>query len=404
MKIGCYHLISDIHNQGYINQSLEPFVKKIEHDLGESLNQITPKDFKKDMILPIIFIKSGGVEEKFKRIYQQFSTPYFLMAGCLHNALPAALEIKSFLRKRGEKAEIIHGSADWIALRLKMLKRVIEAKKACRLFQVGVLGEPSDWLIASKADYHKVKKKWGMKIFNLPLEEMIRHIDQAEFDEKSVPSGIMEKSFDPKITQQALKIYQGLKNLVQEYRFNAITVRCFELLDFYKNTGCLALSLLNNEGIVAGCEGDVPALISMILLNVLTKEPVFMANTACIHQKKNEILFAHCTIPTQMCKDYQLDSHFESGLGVGIKGKVEPGPVTIFKIDGQGENYYLAEGYLTESISSPNLCRSQLKISLNQPVNDFLERSIANHHVICKGSHRDIIEEFWSLTAKKESR
>ena len=397
MKIGYYPLVSNIHNENDINLSLQSFMDSIEKYLGEPFISIGPKESKKETILPVIMIMSGGVEEKFKRIYQQFPSPYFLLAGCLHNALPAALEIKEYLNKRGEKVEILHGSAQWIAHRLKLLCNVMKAKKACHQYRVGVLGKPSDWLIASGADYNIVRKKLGIKIYGIPMEEMIRHIDQAEDCE--IPSSVTIKptGFEPKILQQSLRIYQGLKNLVQEYNFNAITVRCFELIDFYQNTGCLALSLLNQEGIIAGCEGDVPALISMIIAYQLTEQPVFMANPACVDQEKNEIVFAHCTIPINMCEHYAWKSHFESGMGVAVCGKVQEGPVTLFKMDGNVDRYFLSEGEITKNLESPNLCRSQLQIVFQESVHHFLENSVANHHLICKGRHREKFEQFLSL-------
>lgn len=398
MKFGCYPLISTIHDKNDIEQSLQPYIESIEKSLGEPLVHISPVDIKRESILPIIFIKSGGVEEKFKRIYQQFPSPYFLLAGCLHNALPAALEIKEYLDRRGEQVEILHGSAQWVAQRLKLLRSVLKARKTCRKYRVGVLGKPSDWLIASGADYQAIRKKLGIKIYDIPIEEMIRHIDQVKDRTIAFHKDLIKPmGFAEKVVKQSLRIYQGLKNLTQEYHFDAITVRCFELLDFYQNTGCLALAMLNQEGIISGCEGDVPALVSMIIVHELTGQSAFMANPACIEQDRNEIVFAHCTIPFNMCESYEWKSHFESGKGIAVHGQVKEGPVTLFKTNVSVNRYFLSEGELIKNLASPNLCRTQLKVRLKSPVNDFLKESIANHHLICKGWHRETFEKFFSL-------
>jgi L-fucose isomerase-like protein len=127
------------------------------------------------------------------------------------------------------------------------------------------------------------------------------------------------KEFNSKSIEGALKIYSGFKAIVNKYKLDGITVRCFDLLEIYKNTGCLGLSLLNNEGIVAGCEGDIPALISMVILHYLTDEPVFMANPASINIDKNEVILTHCTLPLNMPDKFYLKTHFESGFGGGDK-------------------------------------------------------------------------------------
>ncbi len=376
-----------------IDSTLQPFLTSIEKLLGEKLFTINPSEIKKGDIFPVILIKSGGVEEKFKRIYQQFPPPYILLTSCWYNSLPAALEIKTYLQRRGEKVEILHGSAEWIAQRLKVIKKVWETKKICHSYRVGVLGEPSEWLIASGSNYNDIRKRFGIKVYDIPLEEMVRHIDQIK--EEDIPVHIISiEEFNQDIIKQSLRIYQGLKNLMTEYNFNAITVRCFELIEFYKNTACLALSLLNRESLLAGCEGDLPALISMIILYQLTGEPVFMANPICIDEKNNEIIFAHCTIPLNMCESFKWKNHFESGLGIAVSGKVQKGPVTIFKLDGNVERYFIAEGKLISNLESPDMCRTQLKIRLKEPVTEFLDKSIANHHIIGKGWHSILLEKF----------
>ncbi len=394
MEFGCYHLVSNLIDEERADLSLKPFLNTIEKHLGEELTQVGPAEIKKGNILPIIFIKSGGVEEKFKRIYQQFPPPYLLLTSCLNNSLPAALEIKTYLQKRDEKVEILHGSEVSISKRLKEIRKIFETKNICRQYRIGVLDKPSEWLIASGADYNAIRKKLGMKIFDIPIEEMVRHIDQIKDPEPS-PINISFKGLKEETLKQSLKIYQGLKNLMAEYKFNAITLRCFELLDFYKNTGCLALSLLNQEGLIAGCEGDIPSLISMIILRQITDEPVFMANPSCVDIEENKIIFSHCTIPLDMCDSFSWDIHFESGLGIAVRGKVEKGPVTIFKLDGNADKYFISEGEIVNSLDSQDMCRTQLQVSLKIAVAEFLDKSIANHHLICKGLHGDLLEQFF---------
>ena len=68
----------------------------------------------------------------------------------------------------------------------------------------------------------------------------------------------------------AKTIYLALKELVSRHRLQGFTLRCFDLLTTVHNTGCLALARLNAEGIVSGCEGDVPTLLTMAIVKVLT--------------------------------------------------------------------------------------------------------------------------------------
>ncbi len=67
MKIGLYHLVSNIHDEAYIDKSLHHFKKEIEGKLGFKFIDIDLKDFKDKDYFPLIFVKSGGVEGKFKK-------------------------------------------------------------------------------------------------------------------------------------------------------------------------------------------------------------------------------------------------------------------------------------------------------------------------------------------------
>lgn len=71
---------------------------------------------------------------------------------------------------------------------------------------------------------------------------------------------------------KAFKFYLALKDIVKERKLNYVSVRCFDIIAPLKTTGCIALSRLNDEGIIAGCEGDLPSTLSMAVLYKVTKE------------------------------------------------------------------------------------------------------------------------------------
>ena len=192
----------------------------------------------------------------------------------------------------------------------------------------------------------------------------------------------------------AERIYEALKEMVETYRLSGFTLRCFDLLTAVKNTGCLALAKLNSEGYVAGCEGDVPAMLSMMIVRSLLGISGFQANPSTIDPETGEMLFAHCTIPFDMVERYEYDTHFESGIGVGIRGYMKEGPVTVFKLAGDLSRYFVAEGELVRNQAQPDLCRTQQVIALadKQQTAYFLTHPIGNHHIIMPGHQRALIE------------
>lgn len=394
MDIGLYHLISDVHNEGYIDDTLDSFLAEIEKGLGKKLIKLNIGQKYED-VFPIIFIKSGGVEGKLKEIYERFDEPYIILASGIHNSLAASIEILSFLRQKGKKAEIIHGSSDYVVRRISELETVFETKKRLQSARVGVVGKPSDWLIASNMDYDIAKKVLGIKIMDIDLKELVSEIDK-EHDYRSIrEKELYDTGYDKGSIDGALKIYRGLRYIVDKYKLNAVTVRCFDLLKIYNSSGCIAASLLNDEGIIAGCEGDVPSVISMLITNYLTGRPVFMANPSRINITSNMVTFAHCTLPLSMAENYRLDTHFESGIGVGIKGNIKTGRCTVFKLSGDCKSFFVSGADLVENLNDKNLCRTQINVKLDEDVSYFFNNPLGNHHIICTGDYSNLIREFF---------
>jgi len=107
LKVGLFYLISEVHNEEYINSTLQNFIAEVEEKLAEKFENINLKNINEKDYFPLIFIKSGGVEGIFKQLFKQIKGPYILLSSDLHNSLAASLEIASFLRQHGEKVEII---------------------------------------------------------------------------------------------------------------------------------------------------------------------------------------------------------------------------------------------------------------------------------------------------------
>ena len=57
--------------------------------------------------------------------------------------------------------------------------------------------------------------------------------------------------------------------------------------------------------------------------------------------EKEEIVFAHCTIPINMISSPKLMTHYESGIGVALRGKLEEREVTIFKLGSDLKSYFV---------------------------------------------------------------
>ncbi len=291
-----------------------------------------------------MFIASGGSEQTFRRHYPALARPVILLADGKHNSLPAALEIADWVRRQGERAEIVHGSAAFIVGRLRELARFQRARQALA-GRIGVIGEPSDWLIASVVDRAAVRERWGTEFIDIPLDEVTGH-SAAEAIARPSPlnsspeANALERRRRGGGAGRRRGWSPALQAIFARHRLQAATLRCFSLIETLGTSGCLALSLLNDQGLVCGCEGDVPAVFSMLLVFALTGEAPFMANPASVDTESNQVVLAHCTVPRRAVDSYTLQTHFETGLGVALCGEFPPGPATVFKVGDPGLGSY----------------------------------------------------------------
>jgi L-fucose isomerase-like protein len=343
--------------------------------------------------LTLFFIESGGSEAPFLKIYENYSSPYYLLAKGDNNSLASSLEILSFLQRQGLKGEILYGDPNGIYERIKTLYRIAEAKAYLKKAHYGLFGEPSDWLIASSVSFAEAQKKFGCSFTKITFEEFKEEIDKKQYNPPKFHPELAEKAKQSEVLEGALEIYGALSRLIAKYHLTAFSIRCFDLLGVYKNTSCLALALLNEEGITATCEGDEASLLSMDIIRSLTSEASFQCNPSVVNLTDRTMLLAHCTIPFSMVTSYSFMTHFESGLGIGIRGEMRTDPVTVFKLCTNLKDYHLVQGQIEENHTRENLCRTQITIKFDSDISDFLYHPYGNHLIVAYGRLAEDIEE-----------
>lgn len=331
----------------------------------------------------VVAVLSGGTEALFLDLVKDqkidLKRPVYLMVSGFSNSIPAALEILSYIRQHNGMAKIMQHPKDTVfvddsdsaSLTRMPLEKVLKNEKKQRL---GVVGKSSDWLIASQVDYAEVLKKMNCELIDIPFEELSS-------------LGVVDPGM-----KGAEAIYERLKEIIAKHKLDGITVRCFDLFTTVKNTGCIAISKLNDEGIPAGCESDIPVLLTLMACKKLTGEPGWMGSPARI-QSDGQILLAKCTIALKMTKKHEFTSHFESGIGVAIHGEVEPGEYTMVKLSHDMKRLLAVNVKVTGCQYEKNLCRTQIWIQSTPIVSQYLLTSpLSDHHVLIKGHHA---AKFW---------
>ena len=397
MEISIYSLASCLHQEDEIKKQGIKFLNEIEKLTTHHFKLINEEEIK-DYAFTLIFVQTGGVEGEFLNHIQYFTQPYILLTYGHNNSLAASMEILSYIKDKNYDGEILHGDYSYIANKINEYAMIFNALQNIRGQKLGVIGKPSDWLIASQIDENTCKALYGIEFIHLSIDELCNEYKKIDF----LPSNnfIYENKSE---LNNATKMSQSIIKICDKYQLKGLTIRCFDLLSKVKTTGCLGLSALNDLRYVGTCEGDIPIMLSMIIVKNLLNVPSFQANPSQIDLKNKNMIFAHCTLPLSMCDSYELDTHFESKIGVATHGVMKTGIVTIFKLSNDLKNYYVQTAKLVENLYENNLCRTQIKLHFTDDMSYFLKRPYGNHHIIIYGDHTSIINQFMlQIKNKKE--
>ena len=402
-------LRSSFQTDEFVKNECADLIQRLENECYAEINIIGDESVEtwraaSLQSLPDAFmIATGGVENLFKRIWSAIDVETMcgssrqktvtIIADGRNNSLAAALEILTYLGNIGVEGRILHGTND------EIISAVMETHGSASLRgRIGLFGQPSYWLIASGVDRDYLHQHYGIETIDIDLQRLIdgiKTIPQTEAEKVAQTilkraKGVVEPS-DAEMLEAA-KAYLAIKRICQEERLDAMTIRCFDIVKACGTTSCLALALLNDEGIVAGCEGDMQTLMSMFLTKRLCGEVAFMANPSQLTDKT--AMLAHCTIPLTMCDETTIRSHFESSIGVAIQGMLPLTDYTLFKWGGSKlDRFFVTEAQAVETPYSNHFCRTQITLNMNlKPY--LLQHSIGNHHVIIRGRHADQIRQF----------
>ena len=268
---------------------------------------------------------------------------------------------------------------------------------------IGLIGEASPWLIASGIDKEALSERCGVSFREISIGTLAdKYLGYRELWKNHTLSAGARAELDEVLCRfscslegdrttedlsDAAIMYLALASICKEEHLDAVTVKCFDLLSSCKTTACLALALLNDNGVIAGCEGDIPSICTMLAIYKALGRPSFMANPASIDRDNLSIDFAHCTIPTVMVEGCTLPSHFESGIGIGINGEVPLGNYTLCKLSGKTlERSLICNGRLAKGEYLSNRCRTQVRFIFESKAefDAFSKARVGNHIILFK--------------------
>jgi len=189
------------------------------------------------------------------------------------------------------------------------------------------------------------------------------------------------------------RAYLALKDLAQEEDANGLSVNCNALYIPGKRhvVPCMAFNRLIDEGVMCGCEGDLGAMVSALILNAVSGGQAILMGNFRLRPDEDILFIQHGIIPLSMARSkYRVRDYHGKGWGVTSYADAKTGPMTILNISPSYGQICVIEGTITDSFepeAEPGACRFRVNMQVKSGhVKDVPSIVVGtNHHSMTLG-------------------
>jgi L-fucose isomerase-like protein len=207
-------------------------------------------------------------------------------------------------------------------------------------------------------------------------------------------------SLDEAAIAEAVKLYVAMKHFVDKCQASAVTIVCRPWVQNVEiTTPCIALMLFQEAGVPAACQGDLNALLTMVLFKRVVGVMSVMGNN---FEVEGQLGIGHCVLSRRFCASVEtVNPYYISDY----HGR-QPSPtvhallkmdqvVTMARFRQNLERFVLISGVLVDNRDLPGRCRNTLVIQVAD-TNQVLDmmKGVQQHLVVACGDHQQAVTDY----------
>lgn len=299
-----------------------------------------------------------------------------------HNSFCGANFILGNMALTGRKARWLFGnvSDQDFQGRLNTAVKLLGAAKNAGGMNIGLIGEgivPKFFDIdISEADRQAIEKRFNIRFVAVPTQEVVDMAKAYRDEEIADKANKFAANFTSvevprEAVEKLARFMTAMQEIVKRENLASVAVRCWpELQKIYGMWPCSILSLLNEEGIPAACEGDPGGALDMLLASRMADSASTLMDIIDWNDKNNHFSIWHCgpTAPSWAAErktrlmPHNVDGSTPEGKpNYGQAAIVDMtfygGPVTIFRTLGAIDDEFAIEGNIVDDPDS-KICGS----------------------------------------------
>ncbi len=268
----------------------------------------------------------------------------------------------------------------------------IRIMKAFSSVRIGIIGYRANGFFNLDVDELDLYRKTGIlidhyelsEIFNFKVENELILKRKEQIDSIFDVSSISEHQLE-KVSELTAK----LSEFMNYHQLTALAIRCWpEFASDFGISPCAAMSVLQSEGKILACEGDILGALSMLAHKVIGGETPFLSDFSQVNFQKDFGLLWHCGVAACNLWDKKcnisLDSYFAEGKGVTADFVMKSGELSLLRLDYSPGEYHI---FLQKGKGIPmekELKGTYVKVEFEDNVRVILDKIINNgiaHHI-----------------------
>lgn len=303
--------------------------------------------------------------------------------------------------------------------------RALRAIKTLKHSRIGVIGGLADGFENMYTDERILEKRFGTYIQTRhTVEEIVdraRKYDDAKVNEMlneyHAEGTVVTKRVTTEAMDRSARVNLALLDFAEENNYNALAISCWSRFQqVYGIAVCGSMSRLNEAGIVAPCEADLSAAVSMLILNGMNGQVSTLNDMVALDEGDNSLNLWHCGVAAKSWADkagVQWDAHFNigeydgdewKGKGVVSSLQMKPGKITISTMDNDFDNLFVVTGdimkdkagYFGGSGWVNNLKMHGEKLDIQDLINTISVNRVNHHYPSAFGDLSNELMEFAS--------
>ena len=382
---------------------------------GASVAKVINTFKKKEFDILCICVGTWSEDHHLLDLLDYYNVPVILWAypAIDTGSLCGVQQICCVLKELNRQYYYVYGQPEdtGVLTEIGIISRAVSLSNRMKHVKIGSIGGRIKGMTEIAFDELELKDKTGVRIINLDEEELTAAFnntckESAEKYWNDLKSKVGKVSSGNEHGIDAIRYYFAMTHLIKEYGLEGLCIKCYPR---YMGKICLGYSILSEEGIVCGCEGDVSNTVTMKLLYELTGKPIHNTDLLYPDNALNTILFSHCGSGGFSIASSREDIHLGpvrlADSGVCAMFPAKTGKVTLANLVGRKGTLRLSS-LVGEAIGCEmEFPGNPLKVIFNTNVNE-INRRIAiegiGHHWM--GGYGDVTQELEYFCRLKDIR